>query len=154
MQNDIEEVFKILLRTLADPWEEVIIRDLEVMAQICTPFEKGFGKERFDTCLSKIIQLCQEDQVLFERKLHPIVRQLCSMLKPEDIFTSLSLLVSNQKNKFGMKFIEELSMILLTAPETLEMRLALRNLETPVCNITFYNYFKLTIFYTFRPVSN
>ncbi|MCJ1384470.1 hypothetical protein MMC17_007587 [Xylographa soralifera] len=101
--------FPALLKTLSDPSEAVVTRDLQLLSQISRNSEDGY----FASFMVNLLQLFCTDRKLLETRGNLIIRQLCD----EDV-------------EFASIMVQNLNNNLITAPELTELRKRLRNLET------------------------
>ena len=133
MFQHIDTIFPVLLKTLSDTSDEVVILDLEVLAEISS--SKTGRKNSTDTSphfkqfMLSLLKLFSADRNLLETKGSFIIRQLCVLLSSEDIYRSMSeLLVLEENLKFATIMVETLSTILLTSSELFELRNKLKEL--------------------------
>ena len=148
----IDELFPVLLKTLSDTSDEVVILDLEVLAEISSSkighttrskpfiFSKSYlsissyfisevTSPHFKQFMLSLLKLFSADKNLLESKGSFIIRQLCVLLSSEDIYRSMSeLLVMEENLKFARVMVETLSTILLTSSELFELRSKLKDL--------------------------
>lgn len=137
--------FPALLKTLSDPAESVVTRDLQLLSQISKNSEDGY----FTSFMVNLLQLFCTDRRLLEMRGNLIIRQLCVSLSAERIYRTLAdclekdevivyaiyrspSLISNQDVEFASIMVQNLNNNLITAPELSELRKRLRNLETRV----------------------
>ena len=132
---DHSELFPVLLKTLSDTSDEVVILDLEVLAEISSS-KTGRVNSSTDTSphfkqfMLSLLKLFSIDKNLLENKGSFIIRQLCVLLSSEDIYRSMSeLLVLEENLKFARVMVETLSTILLTSSELFELRSKLKDLS-------------------------
>ena len=78
--------FPALLKTLSDPAEAVVIRDLQLLSQISKNSEDGY----FTSFMVNLLQLFGTDRKLLEQRGNLIIRQLCVSLSAERIFRTLA----------------------------------------------------------------
>ncbi|KKY25089.1 putative vacuole-associated enzyme activator complex component [Phaeomoniella chlamydospora] len=119
--------FPALLKTLSDPSESVVTRDLQLLSQISRNSEDGY----FASFMVNLLQLFSTDRKLLENRGNLIIRQLCMNLSPERIYRTLAdCLEKDEDIEFASIMIQNLNNNLITAPELADMRKRLRNLET------------------------
>ncbi len=83
--------------------------------------------------VSFMVELLRLDGELLERRGPLILRQLCLLLNPEDIFRTLSeALVQHEDLEFVGMMVKTLNSILFTSPELFRLRRCLKDLETKV----------------------
>ncbi|KAL9122181.1 MAG: hypothetical protein Q9187_001262 [Circinaria calcarea] len=119
--------FPALLKTLSDPSEAVVTRDLQLLSQISKNSEDGY----FTSFMVNLLQLFCTDRRLLETRGNLIIRQLCVSLSPERIYRTLAdCLEKDEDLEFASIMVQNLNNNLITAPELAEVRKRLRNLET------------------------
>lgn len=149
----VEEIFPILLKALSDQSDEVILLDLEVLAEISSspaglsyqckmdlkvPDEVKNLIHRlpemnsyFIKFMVILLQLFKTDQHLLEDRSSYIIRQLCVLLNAEDIYLTLSeILLHEEDFRFASTMVQTLNSILLTSTELFDLRKALNSLNT------------------------
>jgi len=132
----LELVSPVLLKTLSDHSDEVVILDLDVLAKISsypvqTKDSKSTTSVHFKQFITSLLKLFSADRNLLETKGSFIIRQLCVLLKAEDIYGSFSELLVHEENlKFSRLMVETLSTILLTSSELYDLRSMLRELKS------------------------
>jgi len=78
--------FPALLKTLSDPAENVVTRDLQLLSQISRNSEDGY----FTSFMVNLLQLFATDRKLLETRGNLIIRQLCVSLSAERIYRTLA----------------------------------------------------------------
>ena len=78
--------FPALLKTLSDPAENVVTRDLQLLSQISKNSEDGY----FTSFMVNLLQLFATDRKLLETRGNLIIRQLCVSLSAERIYRTLA----------------------------------------------------------------
>lgn len=78
--------FPALLKTLSDPSEAVVTRDLQLLSQISRNSEDGY----FTSFMVNLLQLFCTDRKLLETRGNLVIRQLCLSLSPERIYRTLA----------------------------------------------------------------
>ncbi|CAG7732052.1 unnamed protein product [Allacma fusca] len=139
----IDETFPVLLKTLSDPSDEVVLLALEVLSEIVSFSEKSKEsnaspsklKVRTNTYFNKFIVsllgLFATDKALLEDRGSFIIRQLCVLLSAEAIYRSIAeILLAEENFKFANVMVETLNSILLTSCELFELRTQLKELQT------------------------
>ncbi|KAG8179485.1 hypothetical protein JTE90_027197 [Oedothorax gibbosus] len=153
--NYVEDIFPVLLQTLSDPSDEVVLLDLEVLAEIskspaglqhhCS-FENvatahlikdiklkppSDMNSYFTSFMVSLLHLFNTNNMLFETKCPFIIRQLCILLNAEDIYRTLSeILVIYNDARFSCQMVHTLNSILLTSTELFVLRNQLKDLNT------------------------
>lgn len=119
--------FPALLKTLSDPAEAVVTRDLQLLSQISKNSEDGY----FTSFMVNLLELFSTDRKLLEVRGNLIIRQLCMNLMPERIYRTLAdCLEKDEDIEFASIMVQNLNNNLITAPELADLRKRLRNLET------------------------
>ncbi|KAL9042960.1 MAG: hypothetical protein Q9180_000220 [Flavoplaca navasiana] len=119
--------FPVLLKTLSDPAEAVVTRDLQLLSQI----SKNSDDSYFNLFMTNLLQLFCTDRRLLETRCNLIIRQLCVSLSAERIYRTLAdCLEKDEDLEFASIMVQNLNNNLITAPELAELRKRLRNIET------------------------
>ncbi|KAI4228280.1 MAG: hypothetical protein L6R36_001783 [Xanthoria steineri] len=119
--------FPALLKTLSDPAEAVVTRDLQLLSQI----SKNSDDSYFNLFMTNLLQLFCTDRRLLETRCNLIIRQLCVSLSAERIYRTLAdCLEKDEDLEFASIMVQNLNNNLITAPELAELRKRLRNIET------------------------
>ena len=79
--------FPALLKTLSDPAEAVVTRDLQLLSQIA----KNSDDNYFNSFMTNLLQLFCTDRKLLETRCNLIIRQLCVSLSAERIYKTLAV---------------------------------------------------------------
>jgi vacuole morphology and inheritance protein 14 len=184
-----DQLFPILLSSLSDSSDEVVLLDLEVIAEVSSSSAEGVikslrtaalqhspeqsppttpGSRRkkksksvsndseiqisrpdgleatalkaaeknnltiyFTKFMTNLVSLFSTDRQLLEDRGSFIVRQLCLLLDPKDIYCAFAeILLLEEDLKFASTMVRNLNMILLTSVELLKLRNELRDLKT------------------------
>lgn len=119
--------FPALLKTLSDPAEAVVTKDLQLLSQISRNSEDDY----FSTFMVNLLQLFSTDRKLLETRGNLIIRQLCVSLSAERIYRTLADCIEKEEDlEFASIMVQNLNNNLITAPELSELRKRLRSLET------------------------
>ncbi|KAI1751115.1 vacuolar protein 14 C-terminal Fig4p binding-domain-containing protein [Xylaria castorea] len=119
--------FPALLKTLSDPAEAVVTKDLQLLSQISRNSEDDY----FSNFMVSLLQLFSTDRKLLEMRGNLIIRQLCMTLSPERIYRTLAETIEKEEDlEFASIMVQNLNNNLITAPELADLRKRLRNLET------------------------
>ncbi|KAJ1570089.1 hypothetical protein HK096_002277 [Nowakowskiella sp. JEL0078] len=124
-----DTTFSALLKVLSDTSEEVVRRDLELLAQISQFSDSNY----FTRFIHNLLTLFSTDRRLLETRGSLIIRQLCLSLEPERIYRTFSEILEKDEVldlDFVSTMVQNLNIILITAPELLELRRRLRNLDS------------------------
>lgn len=81
-----DATFPALLKTLSDPAEAVVTKDLQLLSQISRNSEDGY----FTSFMVNLLQLFCTDRRLLETRGNLIIRQLCQNLSAERIYRTLA----------------------------------------------------------------
>lgn len=121
--------FPALLKTLSDPSDAVVTKDLQLLSQISRNSEDDY----FANFMVNLLQLFSTDRKLLETRGNLIIRQLCISLSPERIYRTLAECIEREEDvEFASIMVQNLNNNLITAPQLAEVRKRLRNLETKV----------------------
>ncbi|KAI9370839.1 vacuolar protein 14 C-terminal Fig4p binding-domain-containing protein [Aspergillus egyptiacus] len=120
-------IFPALLKTLSDPAEAVVTKDLQLLSQISRTSEDSY----FKVFMVNLLQLFSTDRNLLEVRGNLIIRQLCVNLSPERIYRTLADCLEKEDDiEFASIMVQNLNNNLITAPELSGLRKRLRNLDT------------------------
>lgn len=118
--------FPALLKTLSDPADAVVTRDLTLLSQI----SKNSDDSYFTSFMVNLLKLFCTDRKLLEIRGNLIIRQLCLNLSAERIYRTLAdCLEKDDDVEFASIMVQNLNNNLITAPELSDLRKRLRNLE-------------------------
>ncbi|KAI1857395.1 hypothetical protein JX265_008905 [Neoarthrinium moseri] len=119
--------FPALLKTLSDPAEAVVTKDLQLLSQISRNSEDDY----FSNFMVNLLQLFSTDRKLLETRGNLIIRQLCTTLSAERIYRILAECIEKEEDlEFASIMVQNLNNNLITAPELADLRKRLRNLDT------------------------
>ncbi|CAI4214594.1 unnamed protein product [Parascedosporium putredinis] len=119
--------FPALLKTLSDPSDAVVTKDLQLLSQISRNSEDDY----FANFMVNLLQLFSTDRKLLETRGNLIIRQLCVSLSPERIYRTLADCIEKEEDvEFASIMVQNLNNNLITAPQLSELRKRLRSLET------------------------
>ncbi|KAI1082648.1 vacuole morphology and inheritance protein [Whalleya microplaca] len=131
--------FPALLKTLSDPAEAVVTKDLQLLSQI----SKNSEDDYFSNFMLSLLQLFSTDRKLLETRGNLIIRQLCMTLSPERIYRTLAETIEKEDDvEFASIMVQNLNNNLITAPELADLRKRLRNLETKDGQVFFVALFR------------
>jgi len=140
-----KDILPILIKTLRNPSNEVVISDLKVLGLIFSNFSdtnhlststyrsrnEEFRPDYFSQFMSTLLQLFFTESSFLEDRCSFIVKHLCLIMNAEDIFRSLSeILLDYQDFSFSYKMVQILNKILLTSSELNDLRCQLRGMKT------------------------
>lgn len=119
--------FPVLLKTLSDSAEAVVIQDLQLLSQLSKNSEDNY----FSSFMVALLKLFSTDRRLLEIRGNLIIRQLCINLNPERIYRTFADCIERDEDiEFSSIMVQNLNNNLITAPELAELRKRLRNLDT------------------------
>lgn len=131
--------FPALLKTLSDPSEQVITKDLQLLAQL----SYNSDDEYFTVFMVNLLNLFNTDRRLLETRGNLIIRQLCISLNPERIYRTLGEILEHDDDlEFASVMVSNLNNNLITAPELFDLRARLRNLDAKEGAQLFVSLFK------------
>ncbi|KAI9336373.1 vacuolar protein 14 C-terminal Fig4p binding-domain-containing protein [Obelidium mucronatum] len=120
-------LFQTLLKLLSDTSEEVVKKDLQLLAQISISSDD----EYFHRFLVNLLDVFSLDRKLLESRGSLIIRHLCLSLNPERMFRAFAdILERDDDLEFASTMVQNLNIILVTAPELSELRRRLKNLDS------------------------
>lgn len=126
MQSINDGTFPALLKTLSDPAEAVVTRDLQLLSEISRNSDDSF----FTSFMVNLLKLFATDRRLLGTRGNLIIRQLCNTLSAERIYRTLAdCLEKDEDIEFASIMVQNLNNNLITAPELMDLRKRLRNLE-------------------------
>lgn len=92
----------MLLKTLSDPSEKVVTRDLQLLAQVSSNSDDSY----FSSFMVNLLSLFGTDRKLLETRGSLIIRQLCVNLNPDRIYRSLAeILERDEVCRFEVRLI-------------------------------------------------
>ncbi|CAF3511856.1 unnamed protein product [Rotaria sordida] len=113
---------------------EAVLLVLQVFALISTSNRTNTDRnynDYFTKFIIVLMDLFRTDRSLLEARGSFIIRQLCMLLSPEDIYKTLSETLANEPDtNFASIMVKILSSILLTSTELHDLRIKLKNLQT------------------------
>lgn len=123
-----DATFPALLKTLSDPAEAVVTRDLLLLSQI----SKSSDDSYFHSFMVNLLKLFATDRRLLETRGNLIIRQLCTTLSAEKIYRTLASCLEGEGEdiEFASIMVQNLNNNLITAPELADLRKRLRNLDS------------------------
>ncbi|EKV07210.1 Vacuole-associated enzyme activator complex component (Vac14), putative [Penicillium digitatum PHI26] len=132
--------FPALLKTLSDPSEAVVTKDLQLLSQISRNSEDSY----FTSFMINLLQLYSTDRHLLEVRGNLIIRQLSLNLSPERIYRTLADCLEKEDVmsidlEFASIMVQNLNNNLITAPELSELRKRLRNLDSKYSHVRFFS---------------
>ncbi|OAL44968.1 ARM repeat-containing protein [Pyrenochaeta sp. DS3sAY3a] len=118
--------FPALLKTLSDPSDAVVTRDLLLLSQISLQSDDTY----FTSFMVNLLKLFCTDRRLLETRGNLIIRQLCLTLSAERIYRTMAdCLAKDEDVEFASIMVQNLNNNLITAPELADLRRRLRNLD-------------------------
>jgi vacuole morphology and inheritance protein 14 len=143
MNDFTEDLLPVLLRTLSDPSDAVILLDLQVLSRIslAQQDELGYAEEteeiQFQMVLNAILNLFAKDRRLLETRGSLIIRKLCVLLNAKSVYIRMADTMASYEMKddgevadietlqFVSTMVQTLNLILLTASELQDLRTTL-----------------------------
>jgi vacuole morphology and inheritance protein 14 len=111
--------FPALLKTLSDPSDAVVTRDLLLLSQISLHSDDTY----FTSFMVNLLKLFCTDRRLLETRGNLIIRQLCLTLSAEKIYRTMAdCLVKDEDVEFASIMVQNLNNNLITAPELADLR--------------------------------
>ncbi|CAJ0944419.1 unnamed protein product, partial [Mesorhabditis belari] len=142
----METIFPQLLSSLSDSSDEVLLLDLHLLSDLCSHKDgnvseilgidaetrkelTGLSQLLIKFALSLINMFRKDSQLLSERGVL-IIRQLCLLIEPADIYRCLCVLLLNEDGvSFVQSVVSILHSVLMTSTELFLMRDRLRKME-------------------------
>ena len=142
MTEHIPELLPVLLRTLSDPSDAVVLLNLQVLSRIslaqCEEMEGALESEKeeaqFQLVLSAILNLFAADRNLLETRGSLIIRKLCVLLNAKSVYIRMAEALCSyevpddsdsseaDRLEFVGTMVQTLNLILLTASELSDLR--------------------------------
>ncbi len=144
-----------LLQAMADPEDRVVLLALEMLAELSScPANGGAAAAAtpesaapepapeaaafFSRLVVDLVALFRADRALLDTRGTLIVRQLCVLMRPEQIFSALAAELLHEADlEFARLLVQTLHLILLTATELHDLRSDLKRLATPAAAAIF-----------------
>eukprot|EP00300_Choanocystis_sp_HF-7_P017345 c19701_g1_i5.p1 GENE.c19701_g1_i5~~c19701_g1_i5.p1 ORF type:complete len:641 (+),score=173.19 c19701_g1_i5:53-1975(+) len=122
--QSIGEIFPKLLPTLTDSNDSIVAAGLQALSLLsATP-------SHFDLALEALISSFRENGSIAKRN-GLIVRKLCTQLGSETVFVRVAQLLQRDKDvKFVSNVVNQLSLILIVAPELESLRDSIKNIKS------------------------
>ncbi len=115
------QIWPALFKCLSNPSEEVVRLDIEALARMA-PNQQHFGP-----FIDHLLALFKKERSLLAERGELIVRQLCQLLEPRNVFVTLAGGLTNEDDlEFASAMVQSLNMILLTSAEAVELRIDLK----------------------------
>ncbi|RKP01083.1 hypothetical protein CXG81DRAFT_12435, partial [Caulochytrium protostelioides] len=126
---DETETLQALLQSLGDSSEEVVRRVLQYLAQVLQVSSDAY----FCHFITQLLTLLAADRRLLEARGSLVIRQLCHSLNAERIYRTFAEILERDARDldFVAMMVQNLNIILITAPEMVELRQKLRALSQP-----------------------
>jgi len=139
MNMYIEELLPVLIRTLSDPSDAVVLLNLQVLSRISLAQRDERGdaeeseEEQFELVLNAILSLFAKDRQLLETRGSLIIRKLCVLLNAKSVYIRLANALMQYEKvdgqpadsetlEFLSTMVQTLNLILLTAAELHDLR--------------------------------
>ncbi|XP_020591676.1 protein VAC14 homolog [Phalaenopsis equestris] len=113
----LNDIFDSLLRTLADPSDEVVLLALEVHACMAKV------TQQFQHLVVSLISTFRSNHILLEKRSALIVPRLCVLLDAERVYREFSQILEGEKDlSFASNMVQALNLVLLTSSELTDLR--------------------------------
>lgn len=135
MNNYIEDLLPVLLRTLSDRSDAVVLLNLQVLSRISLAHtgDKGTAANETELVLNAILNLFAQDRQLLETRGSLIIRKLCVLLNARSVYIRMAETLSSYEQidgnpadaatlQFVSTMVQTLNLILLTASELHDLR--------------------------------
>jgi len=134
MKTFIEDLLPVLLRTLSDPSDAVVLLNLQVLSRISLVQRHERGVEHTEEAqlqlvLNAILSLFAKDRQLLETRGSLIIRKLCVLLNAKSVYIKLASALMQYETvgdagtlEFVSTMVQTLNLILLTASELNDLR--------------------------------
>jgi len=120
--------FETLLSKLHDSSEEVVKRDLHLLATISAA---SAGSQITDILIGHLVQLFRGSLSLLSTRGSLIIRQLCMSLGVETIYIAFAINIVAEKDLvFAAKMVHQIIFLLSTTSECKSLRIKLREMHT------------------------
>jgi vacuole morphology and inheritance protein 14 len=146
MNEHTKDILPVLLRTLSDPNDAVVLLDLQVLSRISLAHgtrgnsQDSTEEAQFKMVLNAILTVFAQDRQLLESRGSLIIRKLCVLLNAKTVYIRMAeTLVSYEAGVsdgqqadfetllFISTMVQTLNLILLSAPELHSLRAILSN---------------------------
>jgi vacuole morphology and inheritance protein 14 len=140
MKEFTESLLPVLLRTLSDPSDAVVLLDLQALSRISlNGYDAAAEEAQFQLVLKSILNLFAQDRQLLETRGSLIIRKLCVLLNAKSVYIRIADSLSSHGEpsngqpadlttlSFVSTMVQVLNLILLTASELHELRSTLAN---------------------------
>ena len=136
MSKHTSNLFPVLLNILNDTSDEVVLEGLAVIADIVKSTkdnDSDFNQLKYQEFLESLLILFKEDKDFLENRGTLIIKQLCALLNAEYIYRTLAEILSRDSEnvKFTSIMVRKLNNIMFTSSELFELRVTLRNIQSP-----------------------
>ncbi|KAL3921109.1 MAG: hypothetical protein SGPRY_005015 [Prymnesium sp.] len=116
-----QQIWPALFGCLTNASEEVVRLDIEALARMAP------NQLHFTPLIDHLLKLFKSERNLLEGRGALIVRQLCVLLDPHNVFETLAGGLEHEEDlDFASQMIQMLNLILLTSQEAMELRILLK----------------------------
>jgi len=143
MEEHIPRMLPVLLRTLSDPSDPVVLLNLQVLSRISLgtiedveAVDKVQEEAQFQLVLTAILHLFYADRHLLETRGSLIIRKLCVLLNAKSVYIRIADALSAYESpagstkaeslEFVSTMVQTLNLILLTSSELSDLRAMLQ----------------------------
>jgi len=124
MNKSVDSLLPVLLETLSDDSDSVVLLVLQVLSRI------SLHEKEFKRVINAVLHLFSDDRRLLERRGSLVVRKLCVLMNSQSVYLSIASVLTNEEAGFSLEYIstmiQTLNLILLTAHELDSLRLVLK----------------------------
>jgi len=116
-----QQIWPALFGCLTNASEEVVRLDIEALARMAP------NQLHFTPLIDHLLKLFKSERPLLEGRGALIVRQLCVLLDPRNVFETLAGGLQYEDDlDFASQMVQTLNLILLTSQEAMELRMMLK----------------------------
>ncbi|KNC56118.1 HEAT repeat containing protein [Thecamonas trahens ATCC 50062] len=116
--GEMDHLVEALLTALHDPSVKVVKLVLEVLSKLCS-----FKRSYFESFMFQLVSMFHSSPELVGERATLIVRQLAVFLDAEDIYVEFATILAPSPHlDFASSLVAKLNLILLTAPELVQLR--------------------------------
>eukprot|EP00002_Diphylleia_rotans_P025121 TRINITY_DN4973_c0_g1_i1.p1 TRINITY_DN4973_c0_g1~~TRINITY_DN4973_c0_g1_i1.p1 ORF type:complete len:651 (+),score=111.84 TRINITY_DN4973_c0_g1_i1:58-2010(+) len=126
MDQHMDSLFPVLMKTLADDSDEVVRLDLKVLSRLASI------DRYFTQFVTRLLAFFRSERNLLRSRGSTVIRHVCLSLDKEKVYRTLSQSLEQEQDlDFAATMVQNLNMILLISPELLDLRNTLKDLNNP-----------------------
>ncbi|OTF74441.1 VAC14-like protein [Euroglyphus maynei] len=126
-----KKLFKILLTTLCDSSDNVVLLDLKVFCKIIFKYSNGENeKENYRKLIKPLIDLFHKNPIILQDRGSFIICRLCHDLDAQQLYITFSNILLEYDHKYICSMVYILNTILLTSKELTTVRNDLKNMKS------------------------